>query len=95
MEKHIKLPLTQENIAGLRAGDYVYLTGELYTARDAAHKRITETLDAGGTLPFEIVGQTIYYMGLLPQGRGVSLAPPDRQPPAAWINTRRVCWIWA
>ena len=60
MEKHIRLPLTQEDIGGLRAGDYVYLTGELYTARDAAHKRMAETLDAGGTLPFEIAGQTIY-----------------------------------
>lgn len=78
MEKHIRLPLTQEDIGGLRAGDYVYLTGELYTARDAAHKRMAETLDAGGTLPFEIAGQTIYYMGPSParQGHVIGSAGP-------------------
>lgn len=78
LEKHIRLPLTQENIAGLRAGDYVYLTGELYTARDAAHKRMAETLDAGGVLPFEIAGQTIYYMGPSParQGHVIGSAGP-------------------
>ncbi len=78
MEKHIRLPLTQEDIGGLRAGDYVYLTGELYTARDAAHKRMAETLCAGGTLPFEIAGQTIYYMGPSParQGHVIGSAGP-------------------
>lgn len=70
MEKHIRLPLAQEDIEGLRAGDYVYLTGELYTARDAAHKRMAETLDAGGALPFEISGQTVYYMGPSPARPG-------------------------
>lgn len=78
MEKHIRLPLSPEDIAGLRAGDYVYLTGELYTARDAAHKRMKETLDAGGSLPFGIAGQTIYYMGPSParQGRTIGSAGP-------------------
>lgn len=78
MEKHIKLPLTQADAETLKAGDYVYLTGELYTARDAAHKRMQETLDAGGSLPFEIAGQTIYYMGPSParQGRVIGSAGP-------------------
>lgn len=78
MEKHIRLPLTQADAETLKAGDYVYLTGELYTARDAAHKRMKETLDAGGSLPFEIAGQTIYYMGPSParQGRVIGSAGP-------------------
>lgn len=78
MEKHIKLPLTQADAETLKAGDYVYLTGELYTARDAAHKRMQETLDAGGSLPFEIAGQTVYYMGPSParQGRVIGSAGP-------------------
>ena len=78
MEYHIHTPVTEEIAKKLKAGDYVYLTGELYTARDAAHKRMAETLDAGGTLPFEIAGQTIYYMGPSParEGRPIGSAGP-------------------
>lgn len=78
MEKHISLPLTEADAAALKAGDYVYLTGELYTARDAAHKRMAETLAAGGKLPFDIAGQTIYYMGPSPArpGRIIGSAGP-------------------
>lgn len=78
MEKHISLPLSAADAAALTAGDYVYLTGELYTARDAAHKRMFETLDAGGKLPFDIAGQTIYYMGPSPArpGRVIGAAGP-------------------
>lgn len=78
MEKHISLPLSAADVAALTAGDYVYLTGELYTARDAAHKRMTETLDAGGKLPFDIAGQTIYYMGPSPArpGRVIGASGP-------------------
>lgn len=78
MEKHIRLPLAPEDVAALKAGDYVYLTGELYTARDAAHKRMKETLDTGGSLPFDIAGQTVYYMGPSPArpGRVIGSAGP-------------------
>ena len=70
MEKHIKLPISKEDLEGLRAGDFCYLSGELYTARDAAHKRMTEALDAGEELPMDIKGQAIYYLGPSPARPG-------------------------
>lgn len=70
MEKHINLPLTKEEAATLKAGDYVYLTGALYTARDAAHKRMYEAIEAGEDLPFEVDGSVIYYMGPTPAREG-------------------------
>lgn len=78
MEKHIRVPFTKEEAAGLQAGDYVYLTGTLYTARDAAHKRMQETLDAGERLPVDIRGNVIYYMGPSParEGRAIGSAGP-------------------
>lgn len=78
MEKHLTLPLTEEDLLMLNAGDYVFLTGELYTARDAAHKRMKEALDAGRELPFDIRGQIIYYMGPSParKGRVIGSAGP-------------------
>ena len=90
MEKHMKVPFAREEAAALRAGDYVYLTGTIYTARDAAHKRMYETLQKGGSLPFDIRGNVIYYMGPSParQGRPIGSAGPttasrmDKYPPA-------------
>jgi len=78
MEKKIRLPLTEENINALKAGDYVYLTGTIYTARDAAHKRMDEALNAGEKLPLDIAGTTIYYMGPSParEGRPIGSAGP-------------------
>ena len=66
MDRHIHVPISKEDAAGLKAGDYVYLTGTIYTARDAAHKRMQEALDAGKELPMEIKGNVIYYMGPSP-----------------------------
>ena len=60
MEKHINLPLTKEDALSLRAGDYIYLTGTMYTARDAAHKRMQEALDAGESLPVDLQGNAVY-----------------------------------
>lgn len=71
MPKQIRLPLTKETIADLKAGDAVLLSGLMYTARDAAHKRMVEALERGKALPFDIKGQTIYYVGPSP-------APPGR-----------------
>ena len=78
MEKHISTPLTEETAASLRAGDYVYLSGTVYTARDAAHKRMAEALAAGQPLPFNIKNNIIYYMGPSParEGRPIGSAGP-------------------
>ncbi|MGD0116320.1 MAG: Fe-S-containing hydro-lyase [Dehalococcoidia bacterium] len=74
----IRLPLTDEAIAGLKAGDHVRLTGVIYTARDAAHKRIIEALDRNQPLPFDIRGQVVYYVGPTPPrpGRVIGAAGP-------------------
>jgi len=70
-EQHIQLPLTDDVIQKLRIGDYVYLTGTLYTARDAAHRRMTEALQKGEPLPVDIRGQVIYYVGPTPPKPGM------------------------
>lgn len=70
MERRVTTPLTKENIDELQAGDKVYLTGTIYTARDAAHKRMIESLDAGESLPFEIQDNIIYYVGPTPEKPG-------------------------
>lgn len=69
-DRHIELPLTDEVIDELRAGDYVFLSGEVYTARDAAHKRMVATLEAGEPLPIDVQGETIYYVGPTPAKEG-------------------------
>ena len=78
MEKHILLPLKKEDIDNLRSGDYVYLTGTIYTARDAAHKRMDEALLKNEKLPIDIKGNIIYYMGPSParEGRPIGSAGP-------------------
>ena len=78
MASKITLPLTNKEIAKLRAGDKVLLTGVIYVARDAAHKRMIESMDKGQPLPFDIKGQTIYYMGPTPPrpGRAIGSAGP-------------------
>jgi len=70
MPKRIALPLTDETVASLKAGDDVLLSGIMYVGRDSAHKRIVEALDQGKPLPFDIRGQTIYYMGPSPAKPG-------------------------
>jgi fumarate hydratase subunit beta len=68
---YIRSPLNAEVIEKLRAGDQVRISGVIYSARDAAHKQLIETLDRGEELPFEIEGQTIYYMGPSPSRPGM------------------------
>lgn len=63
-------PLADEAVELLRAGDKVLITGVIYTARDAAHKRLIELLDAGKPLPLELKGQMIYYVGPTPERPG-------------------------
>lgn len=78
MEKHITTPITEEITAELKSGDYVYITGTVYVARDAAHKRMIEALDQGNQLPIDIENATIYYMGPSParEGRPIGSAGP-------------------
>ena len=78
VEKRIQAPLLEEEIGDLKAGDYVLITGTVYTARDAAHKRIQEALDRGEKLPFDLKGNVIYYMGPSParEGRPIGSAGP-------------------
>lgn len=64
--KIINLPIKEEDIINLKAGEEVYLTGKLYTARDAAHKRLEELIKNKQSLPFDLVGQVIYYVGPTP-----------------------------
>ena len=78
MDKHINVPLDDSTAASLKAGDYVYLTGIIYTARDAAHKRMYEALEKGEQLPLEMKNNLIYYMGPSPArtGRPIGSAGP-------------------
>ena len=70
MEKAIQTPLTKEIARTLQAGDYVYLTGTIYSARDAAHKRLTESLAKGEELPLPLENEIIYYLGPTPARPG-------------------------
>ena len=78
MDRHITAPITKETAKTLHAGDYVYITGTIYTARDAAHKRMQETLQRGEALPLEMKENVIYYMGPSParEGRPIGSAGP-------------------
>ena len=78
MDRYIQAPISKEDAASLRAGDYVYLTGTIYTARDAAHKRMQETLEKGEDLPVSMDRNIIYYMGPSParEGRPIGSAGP-------------------
>mgnify|MGYP003096284150 CR=1 FL=1 len=66
MERHLQAPISKEELKTLKSGDYVYITGTIYTARDAAHKRMYETLQNQENLPIDIQDQIIYYMGPSP-----------------------------
>ena len=78
MDRYITVPLSDEDARSLQSGDYVYVTGTIYTARDAAHKRMQEALDRGEALPLELKNNVIYYMGPSParEGRPIGSAGP-------------------
>lgn len=78
MDRHITAPINKETARSLHAGDYVYITGTMYTARDTAHKRMYEILQKGGELPVDWKDQVIYYMGPSParEGRPIGSAGP-------------------
>lgn len=77
-EYKLTTPLTDEDIEQLKAGDVVFLTGTIHSARDAAHKKLFELLDAGKELPFDLAGSAIYYVGPspAPPGRPIGSAGP-------------------
>ncbi len=70
VEKKLNVPAKKEELVSLRAGDYVYLTGTIYTARDAAHKRMMDTLEKGESLPIDVKDNLIYYLGPTPARPG-------------------------
>lgn len=70
MQYRLTAPVTREDLAPLKAGDTVLLSGTVYTARDAAHKRMIERLDAGQELPFPVEGSALYYVGPTPERPG-------------------------
>jgi fumarate hydratase subunit beta len=72
MEKRITMPLSKDVIQDLKAGDTVLISGTIYTARDAAHKRLIELLDKGEELPMNIDNQVIYYVGPTPAKPGMA-----------------------
>ena len=78
MDRHIVAPLKREDIESLKSGDYVYITGTIYVARDAAHKRMDDLLKEGKELPIELRDNVIYYMGPSParEGRPIGSAGP-------------------
>lgn len=78
MDKYINAPISDEDARNLRAGDYVYITGTIYTARDAAHKRMYEALQNNESLPISMDNNIIYYMGPSParEGRPIGSAGP-------------------
>ncbi|MCM1155636.1 MAG: Fe-S-containing hydro-lyase [Roseburia sp.] len=78
MEQRIQAPMSVEETKRLKAGDYVYISGTIYTARDAAHKRLYEALEKGEPLPLDVKNNVIYYMGPSParEGRAIGSAGP-------------------
>ena len=98
MERHITLPLTEELARTLHAGDTVYLTGTIYTSRDAGHKRMCEALARGEELPFDPKDATIYYVGPTPAkpGQVIGSAGSDHQRKNGCLRTdhdvRRRTW---
>lgn len=69
----VRTPLKESDVRGLKAGDRVLISGQVYTARDAAHKRLVEALTTGQKLPFDLKGQVIYYVGPCPAKPGQAL----------------------
>lgn len=78
MDRYITVPYDEETAKELKSGDLVYLTGTIYTARDAAHKRMYEAIERGDELPVDIKNNVIYYMGPSParNGRPIGSAGP-------------------
>ena len=93
MQYQLKTPVTREDLAPLKAGDTVLLSGTVYTARDAAHKRMMERLDAGEPLPFPVEGSAVYYVGPTPERPGeVALGGAGALMAASVKELEVICW---
>ena len=97
MSEPIRLttPLTQDKVRSLHIGDRVLISGTIYAARDAAHKRMVETLDRGEPLPVDLRDQIVYYVGPSPAKPGQAIGSAGPRPQAVWTPTRPRCWTWA
>lgn len=89
---HCSTAELKKRIAEIHAGDEVFLSGTVYTARDAAHKRIRALLEAGEPLPFPLEGAVIYYAGPTPERPGCPIGSCGRQRRRAWTYIRRSFW---
>ena len=94
MEKHIKVPMTREEAKQLKAGDYVYLTGTIYTARDAATNGCRKRLQQEKSCRFQSTEQLFTIWDRPRRGREDRSVLQDRQPRAEWISMRLSFWIW-
>ncbi|CBL36325.1 Tartrate dehydratase beta subunit/Fumarate hydratase class I, C-terminal domain [butyrate-producing bacterium SM4/1] len=94
MERYISAPISREDARSLKAGDYVYITGTIYTARDAAHKRMQEALEQGKELPIELDRTSSTIWDLRRRGREDPSAQQALPQPAGWTGTRPSFWIW-
>ena len=90
--KRITPPLSDEEIMKLKIGDRVLISGRILTGRDSAHKQLYDLIQAGKSLPVDIKGQIIYYVGPAPARPAGSSVLQDRQRPTAWIPTHRYSW---
>lgn len=93
MNKTIQVPLSEEDINTLKAGDYVYLSGIIYTARDAAHKRMYESMHKGESLPIELNGNVLYYLGPSPAREDRLLVLQGLLQAVVWISIPLRCLI--
>ena len=92
-EKYINTPVTEQDIESLETGDMVYISGTIYTARDAAHKRLYEAIQAHQEIPVELKDNIIYYLGPSPAREGQVMQV--LLPAAVWTNIPLLCWSMA
>ena len=94
MQYRLTTPVSKDDLAPLRAGDTVLLSGPVYTARDAAHQRMMELLDRGEPLPFPVEGSALYYVGPTPErpGQVIGSAGPTT---SGRMDAYSACWTWA
>ena len=93
MNRTIQVPLSEEDINTLKAGDYVYLSGIIYTARDAAHKRMYESMHKGEALPIELNGNVLYYLDQVRQEKDRLSVLQVRLQAVVWISILQKCLI--